>query len=842
MFWITWVSSSNTVCLYATDTTGSVAIINNNVAINADANIGASCCPAPTDWSAPVGHSDTGVVIAYFDTVTNRIELIQHTSTGATGTFTSYVQLVAAINCPMAITSNNLDIGVAAAGDSYFNGYLYVFGSTGLLRSDTISSSTIIEPPVIVARNYTDSGIAKTEFIGFFVESENPSGTNLAYKTRTSSLTVLRSTGAYYTSHSSGANRWHNQRPASAPFVIGDNAFIWMYAGPAYVDSATSLVQGKYVLVRLNDMNSSGSFGNITAGTQRVEGFCCNGDILPPSLLHSKGTYFAPSNVAVDGATSYSLLMRARPVNAVSDDAGMVQYTSPILVEVDHNSKISFINHEGKTYLASGSLKTIEEDWQITTGFILFPEIVAASSSSTGGSLSDGTYYIKATYRSTLQGGSVTESEESTVETVTLTGGTSTQKITLSVTDYVYFQYPRQYKVVLYVSADNVIFYECKNDDRGEISTRDLSHDYDVLDTPTTTRFIYTTGGVLDNQQPGCFTDIAKYNQALYGIDPLAKIWWSKTLTEGNEPAFNASLTHQCEDDNGGYYQLANMDNSLWILGVNSVQYINGNGADDLGNNKTLTMPTQVPGSDGIKKNTNVCIGQNGCYYWSAKGPRLLQRDGSIDHLFGQAIDDYKTKTCVGIVRAGDEIRYCTSDGYFLVWNEIYGIWSITETCFSVTDTIVHNNQHILSLSDGTITGEDTSLSTDNIASQGMFVETPWLRLGALNQVQRVCHIALSTEYLAEHDLKVSVFLDNETTAAQTWTQEQTGLTVGEIQDFRFHVGSRCSSIKIRIEDLEQGESTPSITASCKVVSLQINVMLKKGIKRLSMGAGSGSK
>lgn len=60
---------------------------------------------------------------------------------------------------------------------------------------------------------------------------------------------------------------------------------------------------------------------------------------------------------------------------------------------------------------------------------------ITATGASTGGALSDGTYYIKIMAKNLISGSSYAEGEPSAEKSVTLSGGTSTQKITISWTN-----------------------------------------------------------------------------------------------------------------------------------------------------------------------------------------------------------------------------------------------------------------------------------------------------------------------------------------------------------------------------------------------------------------------
>lgn len=119
--------------------------------------------------------------------------------------------------------------------------------------------------------------------------------------------------------------------------------------------------------------------------------------------------------------------------------------------------------------------------------------------------------------------------------------------------------------------------------------------------------------------------------------------------------------------------------------------------------------------------------------------------------------------------------------------------------------------------------------------SQGLDLETGWIKFAGLQGYKMVQRILVLGEYLGAHDLRIRVAYNYaETAAGPTWVDDKT-ITVsptvinGPLQIEYGPQRGKCQSIKIRITAQTIGTTLSPLTEALKLTALSLRVGLRKG-------------
>lgn len=215
---------------------------------------------------------------------------------------------------------------------------------------------------------------------------------------------------------------------------------------------AVAVEMENQLLAQTWDVNYNVIYGNNTANAYEMNGWETN---IPAANRISYFTSGAPT-VPTD-------LSIVNDMIAYSDRKGGNRHRKALICSPEMNQRLGFLLTSTRIqYGIPGTLETVEINggYRLTAyqGIPILPStflggqgagtmgsISLASGGTTGGSLSDGTYYASVTYISKYG-----ESMGSAIGTVTLSGGTATQKITISFTDV-----PDAYSYIVYAGTVN---------------------------------------------------------------------------------------------------------------------------------------------------------------------------------------------------------------------------------------------------------------------------------------------------------------------------------------------------------------------------------------------------
>ncbi len=508
-----------------------------------------------------------------------------------------------------------------------------------------------------------------------------------------------------------------------------------------------------------------------------------------------------------------------------------------------NSTELSFNNMEstGKKilsnnlHLPSGILYMYDGARVTEHGYFLYPENFSVTTASTGGNMSDGEYQYCALYNYTDAYGQQHVSAPSIPIIVTLSGGTTTQTLTINLPTLRLTEKTGVTIDVYRTEAAGTIFYKlttlstavANNKTVDTVSFVDTLADATILTRET----LYTTGGVLDNiiAPQASIIETHKDRIFLAGLENPNRIQYSKIRSEGKAVEFNDTLYVDVNPAGGDIVSLIAMDDKLIILKESSLYYMSGEGPNNIGEDNSFITPELISSDMGCVNRDSVVLTASGIMFKSSKGIYQLGRDLSVTYI-GAPIEKYNnlTITSADVVKDKNVIRFTTDSDTCLVYNYFVGQWA-TYTNFAAIDAEIVNSDYFYLRTDSSIYKENSSY-TNNGSAIPMKIETGWLNLsGTVQGFQRVYRLLLLGEFKSIHKLRiraaynykdvytqesivdVSDFINSSAYGDETpYGTDALYGGDGNLYQIRFNFAvQKCQSIKLSIEDLSQdgGES-----------------------------------
>lgn len=587
---------------------------------------------------------------------------------------------------------------------------------------------------------------------------------------------------------------------ASRPFVYGRKIlYLGHYMAAA---SGLSAIQATYLLLDAESAASSSAPASPLGRAMAGKAWWTTS--APPAHVH-------PSSVAsVDSTTRLvAALGVEQQGQIVSNPFDMRLFPIPFSVELDFAAKATAADFAGGSLISGMQTWSLEGGIVTGNNFHVTPEIISTAQSASGGALSNGSYEVTAVFMRFDANGVLHESGTAVPVTVVLSGGTSTQFITVKVGG-VHFD-PTSYVVFYMTSAGGSVFYE---NDKAYTSLYDDAISINLSTDYPTHREIYTTGGVLDNGAPPSLASIVRRGKRVYGVTSAGEIWYTKEHIAGEAAAFvQETLVEQLLQDGGDDYALAEMDDNLIALGENSIQVVTGDGFDDTGTAGGLSEPRQIAIDAGRVAGTPIVRTGLGVVFDSPRGLYLLGRSLDTQYI-GRSVDSFNTQTLASAVLVPGKSQiifgHLNEDGA-LIYDYLEQSWS-SFTPLPQVDAAFWQGLHVWLDSDGVV-HEQGSGGIDDATAVTLAVETPWIKLANLAGFQRLYRTSIVGTWKSAHTLRLRVYYDYSQTASEDVTFDASaGYSVGDPLQIRHHSGKKCEAVKFRIEDQEQAGTYESLS------------------------------
>lgn len=505
-------------------------------------------------------------------------------------------------------------------------------------------------------------------------------------------------------------------------------------------------------------------------------------------------------------------------------------------------------------HITGGVLKMYDGSKIVEHGFNIFPEdLTAGSTSTTGGSMVDGQYLYQAVYSWTDAYGQIHQSAPSSGLTVTLSGGTSTQKQTINVPTLRLTDKENVIIDLYRTEADGTIAYKVTstsspvfNDKTVDtIAIEDTLGDSSLISN----EILYTVGGFLDNISAPASRLIESFNDRIFlaGLEDPNKVVFSKIRDEAEPVEFNDTLYKMVNDVGGDITALHVMDDKLIIFKQDALFYISGDGPNDLGEQDTYIEPERISSEVGCIDPRSVVLTPVGLMFKSRKGIYILTRALGLQYI-GADVEDFNdlTVTSAIVVPSDNQVRFTTSDGECLVFNYFTQKWA-TFTNHRALDAITVDSDYYYLRPDGAVYKEADDKFTDHGSSINIALESNWISFGDVQGFQRVRKLFILGTYKSKHKLRVRIaynFKEAFTEEVIIDTADFTDDTAygedspygdpstkayggsGNVWQARVDLNiQKCQSLKFRIEEIQDDE----IGEGLSIDNIYFEVGIKQG-------------
>lgn len=439
----------------------------------------------------------------------------------------------------------------------------------------------------------------------------------------------------------------------------------------------------------------------------------------------------------------------------------------------------SALDLAGVQHLTGGQMWHYDGATPVEHGFNVWPEAVIITPSTSGGLITAQQYFYAFTYEWTDLNGYVHRSAASIPVSVTNTGTTSSNSITVSTNP---FTLKSNIRIVGYRwSQAQQNFYQFTSLSAPSLNDPTVNT-ITILDTLADSAILgnsllYTTGGVLENIAPNSVKQLIAYRNRLFALDSEVpnQLWYSKVLLNGVPVEMTDAQTYFAVPGSGAtdstaVTALGVLDDKLMLFRENSIYYLNGNGPDATGNNNDYSEPIYVSGTVGTNNPNSVVQTPVGLMFSSPKGIWLLDRGLNASYV-GAPVEAYNGVAVVGAVCPPNtnQVRFTLSTGIQLVYDYYVNQWS-TFTGTSTKHAIIYNAQQTILRQNGYVQQERTGTYVDGSSPVLLRFTTAWFKLNGLQGFQRAYSIYFLTKWFSPHKLNAQIAYDYLTSSVQETT------------------------------------------------------------------------
>jgi hypothetical protein len=472
----------------------------------------------------------------------------------------------------------------------------------------------------------------------------------------------------------------------------------------------------------------------------------------------------------------------------------------------------------------SGATYGFDQQEPKRLGSMAPPSSVFAAPSTTGGSMSDGTYLYTLIYESMSSSGDIIRSAPCTPLSVTLSGATPNGSVTIA-----WYGYSGTGRALLYrTAAGGSVFYLIAESigtfgDGSIGSVLDTRSDVNISTLPE----LYTTGGILDNGTAPLATAFGMARNRLWAgsAEFPDRVYFTKKFASNEIPVWNEVLYLTVPAAGGAMVAIAEMDGKVILFRESAIYATFGEGPDNLGFGE-FAEPQVVSRSVGCRDARSVVLTDAGLMFKSHEGIYLLTRGLGIQYA-GSAVEAFNASVCSGAENLVDrhQIWLSHTDGSTLVFDEFHGIWSVwTGQPTKAFMVLASNMPAFIRSSDGWYLVESASAYSDAGTAYEPLLESGWMSLADVQGFQRMRKLTVTGS--VSDTLEIKLWADFETTEFETVSV--VSATVGTPYQFQIKPQrQKVEALKFRIR-------IPSLTASARFSAFGVEAGLKTGSMKVA--------
>jgi hypothetical protein len=545
----------------------------------------------------------------------------------------------------------------------------------------------------------------------------------------------------------------------SKSFFIGSTMYMLMTYGQAYQPTYFMIDSSGNIVGKLAYSNGG---GYITT------------QILPS--VHISGTTASIGYLYVD------LLVPVNKTQGSTKIAGVYTQTGINLSAFDFSLVASTVEIGNTMHITGGFLSMFDGLAPVEHGFHVWPEDIAISTSTSGGSITDQVYYYVATYEWTDAQGNIHRSAPSVPMTVTTSGGNAstntinvpmlrlTAKTNVRIVLYRWSTAQQSYYQVSTVASPNINVPTSDS-----IAITDKLADSSILGNA----ILYTTGGVVEDIAAPATDVFTLYKSRLFMLDSEDRnlIWFSKQVIEATPVEMSDLLTIYVaptigsQGSTGPITALATMDDKLIIFKSNAIYYLTGQGPDNTGAQNDFSEPVFITSTCGTSLPHSIVSTPDGLMFQSNKGIWILGRSMQTEYI-GAPVEAYNSKTVnsAKTIPGTNQVRFTLeSEIDCLVYDYYYKQWG-TFTNIRAVSSAIYQDLHTYLNTGGVIVQETIGQYLDGSIPVTLSFQTGWMSLSGLQGFERLYQITMLANYVSPHLLHVGLAYDYNSANTQVIT------------------------------------------------------------------------
>lgn len=459
-----------------------------------------------------------------------------------------------------------------------------------------------------------------------------------------------------------------------------------------------------------------------------------------------------------------------------------------------------------------------------------FAPVISLTGSTSGGSMLAGAYAYSAIFERYDDVAGVTRSAESNIPTVTTTGSTSSVLISVRVCRQVAGATLNIYRTAANGSTRRLVATQKLQGSTGNIFTfTDTKADSSI---PSASEIVYTTGGVLSHRPPPPALNACVHNNRVFIVaaDENDTIYYSNKSLKGEVTSFSDLLF--LEQFSSGRYSdkitgVSSVGDKLIIFRENSIYWVAGDGANELGVEQSFTEPELLSDDIGCTNSRSIISTPVGVLFKSAKGIYQIDAGLSMNYV-GAAVESFNSEAIIDTTLNTDRnIVVMATASRVLTFDYLLQRWSV-DTLAGVRAVGIWKNDVIALLSTGQVVRE-SALFQDNLtgtpANIQMKLVTGWMKLTGIQDYGRTWRVLVLGRWKSSHTLTVKAYYDYDDSTVETYTI--TASSTPGLYQYNIHLKrQKCEALKLELFDTGSGQSLD-------LVSLTLEVGVKKGTMKV---------
>jgi hypothetical protein len=494
---------------------------------------------------------------------------------------------------------------------------------------------------------------------------------------------------------------------------------------------------------------------------------------------------------------------------------------------------------------------------------------------------SDAVYQYVVVHERADAAGVVHRSRVSDVRSVTVAGGSASQKCTVQVQYVAHTNTPtRASQIALFRTKKNAPdgpFYRLTpttGSYSDVITNSRTAYSTTFVDTNSDTEledlgygFLYTDGGILDSHfpPPSRMALSAKSRAWLLSAADEREVWYSRAYVEGEAPCFHPALTVRVPDGAEPLTAIAALDDKIVLFGERQIWVISGDGPNDQGLGGAFSDPIQIQSDAGCVVPGSVITTPAGVLFQSSRGLHIL--DSGLNVSFAGAAAQQTSRgnafagfsSTLALTQAHVDsfrkrVRWLGgwdaangATGNVTVFDYGMGQW-YTEH-FDNAPTAIGTWGKRLVLADasngvgleshGTYPALDMGSGAEGETFVVVFPDrtliTPWIHFGGIAGFQRAKRLLIVGLANDDCTLRVRVYVDHSDTAVQdkSWTLDGTDASTPNIR-LNLHLArQKCSSMRIRIDVTDAGLNGDVNPSGVRLLGLSLIAGVKAGAHKV---------